>query len=117
MLYSLKFLTEYLSKKKSELKFEIVFKPHPINQINLDNFNIRNITIVNQKISEIIKNFDIAVSVDTTSAALEAYLAGLNVIVFRYAKRPNFSPLRKIKMFILYLMENSYYESIKKQSH
>ncbi len=96
MLYSLKFLTEYLSKKKSELKFEIAFKPHPINQINLDNFNIRNITIVNQKISEVIKNFDIAVSADTTTAGLEAYLAGLNVIVFRYAKRPNFSPLRKI---------------------
>ena len=55
------------------------------------------LTIVNQKISEVIKNFDIAVSADTTTAGLEAYLAGLNVIVFRYAKRPNFSPLRKIK--------------------
>ena len=116
MLYSLKFFTEHLSKNKIDKKFEIVFKPHPINQINLAKLHIKNLTIVNQPISEIIKNFDIAVSVDTTSAALEAYLAGLNVIVFKYAKRPNFSPLRKIKNIHFVSNGEQLLKSIKKQS-
>ena len=47
-----------------------------------------------EPLSEIINEFDFAVSSHSTSASLEAYLAGLKVIIFLNGDTFNLSPLR-----------------------
>ena len=45
-------------------------------------------------LEEILDNFDIAYSANPTSAAVEAYLTGLQVVVMYNHMKPNLSPLR-----------------------
>jgi len=97
MLESLNFCINYIGKNRSNVNFQYAFKPHPVNEIVLDNFGLNTLEIISKEIKDVIKNYDIAISVDTTTAGVEAYLAGLDIIVFKYSKRPNFSPLRNIK--------------------
>lgn len=97
MLESLDFCINYFSKNRSTVNFKYAFKPHPVNEIKLDNFGLKTVDVIRREIKDVIKNYDIAISVDTTTAGVEAYLAGLDIIVFKYSKRPNFSPLRNIK--------------------
>jgi len=97
MLESLNFCINYISKNRSTINFKYAFKPHPVNEIELDDIGLNTVEVVRREIKDVIKNYDIAISVDTTTAGVEAYLAGLDIIVFKYSKRPNFSPLRNIK--------------------
>lgn len=112
MLESLNFCINHIAKNRSIVNFQYAFKPHPVNEIELDNFGTNNIEVIRREIKDVIENYDIAISVDTTSAGVEAYLAGLDIIVYRYSKRPNFSPLRNIKDVHFVRNEEQLLESI-----
>jgi surface carbohydrate biosynthesis protein (TIGR04326 family) len=95
MLYGLKQFINTNKTFNSKLKF--FYKSHPINNLDLKSIGIDHVETTSKKINEIIYDFDIAIVTDSTSAGVEAYLAGLSVIVFSYPKRLNFSPLRGLK--------------------
>lgn len=95
MLYSLKFFQNTRYETNTEFKF--TFKSHPINELALSSFGLEHVEITTKKISDVINSYDVAIVTDSTTAGVEAYLAGIEVIVFSYSKRLNFSPLRNIK--------------------
>lgn len=95
MLLSLKFFID--NRKESNPEFRFTYKSHPVNDLTLHSFGLEHVQVTTKKISDIISNYDVAIVTDSTTAGVEAYLAGLDVIVFSYAKRLNFSPLRNIK--------------------
>lgn len=75
---------------------DIIYKSHPVTKVPLSDFEIPNLSESNQDLKHILPSFDIVIATDSTSAGVEAYLAGLNVIVFTYAQRVNFSPLKGV---------------------
>lgn len=78
-------------------RMNFTYKSHPVSDLSLDSFALRFIQSTNQKISDIIHQHQVAIVTDSTTVGVEAYLAGLDVIVFSYPKRLNFSPLRNVK--------------------
>jgi surface carbohydrate biosynthesis protein (TIGR04326 family) len=95
MLYSLNFFQNTRHETNTEFKF--TFKSHPINELTLSSFGIEQVEVTTKKISDVINSYDVAIVTDSTTVGVEAYLAGLEVIVFSYSKRLNFSPLRNVK--------------------
>ena len=69
-------------------------KPHPNYQVKAGDFPTLRLAIVNDPLARILGDFDIACSCNTTSAAVDAYLAGLPVVVVFEDTELNFSPLR-----------------------
>ena len=57
-----------------------------------DSFNI-----TNKPLADILQDFDVALSGNVTSAGLDAFLAGLSVIVYLDGEDFNLSPLRGIE--------------------
>lgn len=97
MLDSLRQLLESLQNGEGDYSLELTYKSHPVNDLDLKAFGLGEIAVTTESISSIIETYDIAIVTDSTTAGVEAYLAGLNVIVFSYPKRLNFSPLRNVK--------------------
>jgi surface carbohydrate biosynthesis protein (TIGR04326 family) len=95
MLHSLKFFQNTKHETNTELKF--TFKSHPINEMELSSFGLEQVEITTKKINDVINSYDVAIVTDSTTAGVEAYIAGLEVIVFSYSKRLNFSPLRNVE--------------------
>jgi surface carbohydrate biosynthesis protein (TIGR04326 family) len=71
-----------------------VIKPHPTHQIHSSDYPSLNLRIVFDPLGEILNNFDITYSANLTSASIDAYLAGLPVVVILNQMELNFSPLR-----------------------
>ena len=69
-------------------------KPHPSYIVKTENYPSLNLKIVMDPLGEIMHDFDIAYSSNMTSAAVDAYLAGLPVVVMLDETELNFSPLR-----------------------
>ncbi|MBU87539.1 MAG: hypothetical protein CL722_00830 [Chloroflexi bacterium] len=69
-------------------------KPHPAFHINPDDYPSLNLEIVTDHLEKILYNFDIAYSANRTSAAVDAYIVGLKVVVMLDNTELNFSPLR-----------------------
>lgn len=69
-------------------------KPHPNFMIKAENYPSLNLEIVTGPLENFIQDYDIAYSSNLTSAAVDAYLAGLPVVVMLNATELNFSPLR-----------------------
>ena len=74
----LKLPTVYLTSK-SEIEF--VLKPHPKSPIDPNMFPQLKLTIENRSFDEIQFNFTICISTNMTSASVDAYLNGCNVII------------------------------------
>ncbi len=74
--------------------FVYFFKPHPFCSIKTEEFPYLNITVLTDPLGEIMKDFDIAYSSNSTSAAVDAYLAKLGVVIMLNENELNLSPLR-----------------------
>ena len=77
-----------------EINLEITLKPHPACKFELKNCPDLDFNISQAPLENIINNFDIAFVGNTTSAALDASLSGLAVIIFLEDNDFNHSPLR-----------------------
>lgn len=76
--------------------FNISVKPHPNSPIHKDDYHCLAFELTNEPLSEILNQFDIIYAANPTSAALDAYIFGLSVIVQLDDGRLNCSPLRGI---------------------
>lgn len=77
-----------------EISFTL--KPHPASRIEKDDYPSLRFDLTNQPLAEIIHDFDYAFSSNTSSAGLDALLAGLPVVVYLDDENFNNSPLRGI---------------------
>ena len=77
-------------------KLEITYKSHPVTREDPSSFNIPTLAETNENIKQMIHSYDVMIATDSTSAAVEAYEAGLKVIVFTYTQRVNFSPMKGV---------------------
>jgi surface carbohydrate biosynthesis protein (TIGR04326 family) len=71
-----------------------VVKPHPFDRVELSDHPSLNLKLTMEPLEKILGNFDIAFCANLTSAAVDAYLAGLRVVVMLNETELNFSPLR-----------------------
>jgi len=77
----------------------IVIKPHPACPVDLDNYPMLtsiNAIVTDQPISNLLDDCNVAYSSLTTSAAVDAYCAGLSVISILDPSTLNLSPLRDV---------------------
>ncbi len=76
----------------NEWKFS--FKPHPAFVIKPNEFIGWKIPVVSGSLQELLADFDFVVSGNSTSASLDAFLAGKPVMIFHSWRQLNLSPLR-----------------------
>lgn len=69
-------------------------KPHPNFMIDAADYPSLHLKVVSNALGEILHDFDIAYSSNLTSAAVDAYLTGLPVVVMLEETELNLSPLR-----------------------
>ena len=74
--------------------FNFTYKAHPGLNVDLLNYPGIKIKQTSTKLNKILKDFDIALAAHSTSAAVDALLAGLPVIIGLDGKDFNLSPLR-----------------------
>ena len=91
----LKLLEEAIPKIKNSMTYTIKF--HPNFKTSLKTFPSLNLKIVLENLEEVLSDFDIAYTSCSTSAAVDAYLAGLPVVVMQNETELNFSPLKDKK--------------------
>lgn len=73
---------------------EFTLKPHPGNTPELPRFARLQVSLTSEPLWKILGRFDAAIAANTTSAAVDAYVAGLPVIVALDGGSFNMSPLR-----------------------
>ena len=88
----LKLLEQAQSFIKSSISYTI--KPHPITPVFPGHFPSLNLSLASGALEEIIGDFDFAYSTNLTSATVDAYFAGLQVVAMLNPEKLNFSPLR-----------------------
>ena len=76
---------------------EFTLKPHPNHLPDLSRYSGLKMNVVTEPIGELLADYHAAYSSNITSAALDAYLAGLPVIVLHPDSDLNYSPLRNRK--------------------
>jgi surface carbohydrate biosynthesis protein (TIGR04326 family) len=69
-------------------------KPHPNCMVEAESYPSLRLTVLTRTLGEILYDFDIAYCSSSTSAAVDAYLAGLPVVVMLDGAALNLSPLR-----------------------
>lgn len=69
-------------------------KPHPNFPVRSEDYPSLHLQIVLERLGKNMRDYDVAFSSNTTSAAVDAYLAGLPVVVMLDQSELNFSPLR-----------------------
>lgn len=79
-----------------DFEISLTLKPHPVCRIAAEDYPTLCFELTNKPLAEIMPNFDLAFSSNTTSAGLDAFLAGLPVVVFLDDGDFNHSPLRGV---------------------
>lgn len=74
--------------------FEFTFKPHPGHPVELPDSLRTRVISTNEALANIMPYFDAAVSANSTSAAVDASIAGLAVLIMHTGANLNLSPLR-----------------------
>jgi surface carbohydrate biosynthesis protein (TIGR04326 family) len=75
--------------------YEYVIKVHPDLPVRSEDYPNLSLTVVSDPLRDLLPGFTAAYAGATTSAAVDAYLVGLPVIVLRDAGGLNLTPLRK----------------------
>jgi len=75
-------------------RFLMTFKAHPLCQINSSWLSVLNIKTDTRPLADQLRECDIVLSTNGTSASAEAYQFGVRVITILNGNTPNFSPLR-----------------------
>jgi surface carbohydrate biosynthesis protein (TIGR04326 family) len=97
MLTCVKEAVNLISEKNINIDFAFTYKSHPVTQVNIELVSIPFLIETKEDLVDILSSFQVIIATDSTSAAVEAYLTGLQVIVYTYPRRLNFSPLKGIK--------------------
>lgn len=74
-------------------RVRFTLKPHPNYMVDPADYPSLGLKVVTSSLKAILREFDIAYASSITSAAVDAYLAGLKVLVMLDATELNFSPL------------------------
>jgi surface carbohydrate biosynthesis protein (TIGR04326 family) len=74
--------------------YRFTFKPHPGYSVSLSNYPGLEADETKQALGEILGAYDVAVAANSTSASVDAYLAGVPVIIGLDGDDLNLSPLR-----------------------
>lgn len=74
--------------------YKFTFKPHPALDVDLTLFPEIYCEKTSDKLDGVLKNFDMVLSANSTSAAVDAYLSGLPVVIGLNSSSLNLSPLR-----------------------
>lgn len=74
--------------------YELTFKPHPGHVVNLRRYPDLTARETTESLHKILDQYDVAISANSTSASLDAFLAGLRVIVDLSGDDLNLSALR-----------------------
>jgi surface carbohydrate biosynthesis protein (TIGR04326 family) len=74
--------------------FRFTFKPHPGYSVSLSHYPGLEADETKQALAEILGAYDVAVAANSTSASVDAYLAGVPVIIGLSGDDLNLSPLR-----------------------
>tara|TARA_B110000444_G_C18852044_1_gene606624 strand:- start:21159 stop:22991 length:1833 start_codon:yes stop_codon:yes gene_type:complete len=82
------------SSKLINSLYQLTFKPHPGNQIKLDKFSKIKIDITLKPLDQILFNNDIVISSVFTSASLDAYCSGVQIINYLDPYSLNYSILK-----------------------
>jgi len=72
----------------------ITIKPHPYCMIRAEDYPRLNLRVITDPLGNILNDYDIAYASNSTSAGVDAYLAGLPVLVMLDDNELNMSPLR-----------------------
>jgi surface carbohydrate biosynthesis protein (TIGR04326 family) len=75
-------------------KFEFTLKPHPGYVPDLDEYPALEGRLILQALPHILGDYDIALAANSTSAAVEACVAGLPVVIWLDGEHLNLSPMR-----------------------
>ncbi len=78
----------------TDLETSVTLKPHPTCSIAARDFSSLQFELTGRPLAEIVGDFDFAFCSNSTSAVLDALLAGLDVAVFLDNEEFNHSPLR-----------------------
>lgn len=75
--------------------WRFTFKPHPIYPVKLADYpGLENVDQRNEALDRILDEYDVVLAANSTSAAVDAYLAGLPVVIGLDGSNLNLSPLR-----------------------
>ena len=74
--------------------YSLTFKPHPGFDVNMKNYPNLTIQITTEALENILCSFDLVISANSTSSSVDAFLAGLPVIIRMDGLSLNLSPLR-----------------------
>ena len=74
--------------------YSLTFKPHPGLDVNMKNYPNLAIQITSEALENILCSFGLVISANSTSASVDAFLAGLPVIIRVDGSSLNLSPLR-----------------------
>jgi surface carbohydrate biosynthesis protein (TIGR04326 family) len=77
-----------------DIPIRYTFKPHPNFTIDAGDYPSLHFNVVTNPLIEVLQDFDIAFSGNSTSAALVAFLCGKSVMIMLDPTELNFSPLR-----------------------
>lgn len=78
-------------------EISVTLKPHPVCRIGMEDCPGLCFALTNKPLAEIMQNFDLAFASNSTSAGVDALLAGLPVVVFLDGDDFNHSPLRGVE--------------------
>lgn len=71
------------------------FKPHPNYLIDASKYPSLKLKVVTESLDSILTDYDLVISSNLTSAAVDAYLAGIPLVILLDKFELNYSPLRK----------------------
>ena len=74
--------------------YSLTFKPHPGLDVDMDNYTNLMIQKTSEALENILSSFDLVIATNSTSASVDAFLAGLPIIVRVDGSSLNLSPLR-----------------------
>jgi len=74
--------------------YELTFKPHPGHAVNLSEYPDLIALETTESLHKILDRYDVAIAANSTSASLDAFVAGLRVIIELSGNDLNLSPLR-----------------------
>lgn len=92
---------------KIKKKIEIHYKPHPVNFTK--KLKVEGVYKINsnEKISKLLKNYDLAICGSTTTAALDCYLSGKELVIVLENNSPIMTPVYNLPNVNLILNSNS----------
>ena len=80
-----------------DVEISLTLKPHPVCRVGKEDCPTLSFELTDRPLAEIMKDFDFAFSSNTSSAGLDAFLAGLPVVIFLDDEGLNHSPLRGVE--------------------